>query len=76
MTLTGRLDAERREPVVAMLRDRFSATGLTTLAIDRIALLRQADANSRFRIIGHCVLKQIEDHAINSTGQPAGLPPG
>jgi hypothetical protein len=76
MTLTGRLDAERREPVVAMLRDRFSATGLTTLAIDRIALLRQADAGSRFRIMGHCALKQIEDHAINSTGQPAGLSPG
>jgi putative phosphonate metabolism protein len=76
MTLTGRLDAERREAVVAMLRDRFSATGLTTLAIDRIALLRQDNASSRFRIMGHCALKQIEDHTINSTGQPAGLSPG
>src|SRR5205085_4569680 len=28
MTLTGRLPAERREPVVTMLRERFSATGV------------------------------------------------
>ncbi len=30
MTLTGRLPAERREPVVAMLRERFAATGVGT----------------------------------------------
>jgi putative phosphonate metabolism protein len=53
MTLTGRLPASRREPVVAMLRSRFSETGLTTLAIDRIALFRQENADSRFRIIEH-----------------------
>ncbi|KRR19030.1 phosphonate metabolism protein [Bradyrhizobium lablabi] len=52
MTLTGRLPAERREPVVAMLRERFAATGMETLAIDAIALCRQDDANSRFRVIG------------------------
>ena len=48
MTLTGRLDAGRREPVLTILRDRFSAIGLTTLAIDRIAVFRQNDAASRF----------------------------
>jgi putative phosphonate metabolism protein len=53
MTLTGRLPASRREPVVAMLRSRFSEIGLTTLAIDRIALFRQENADSRFRIIEH-----------------------
>lgn len=58
MTLTGRLDAERREPVLAMLRDRFSAIGLETLAIDCIALFRQDNADTRFRIVGHFSLAQ------------------
>jgi hypothetical protein len=53
MTLTGRLDAGRREPVLTMLRERFSALGLKTLAIDRIALFRQDDEDSRFRILSH-----------------------
>ena len=61
MTLTGRLDSERREPVMAMLRSRFVATGLTTLAIDRIALFRQDDADARFRIIRSYDLRQIRD---------------
>ena len=34
-----------------MLRDRFATLGLPSLAIDRIALFRQDDANSRFRIV-------------------------
>jgi putative phosphonate metabolism protein len=57
MTLTGRLDAERRNPIVAMLRDRFSIAGLKRLAIDRLALFRQDDAASRFRIVGHWPLR-------------------
>ena len=52
MTLTGRLPAERREPVVTMLRERFAATGLGPFAIDAISLCRQETANSRFRVIG------------------------
>ena len=52
MTLTGRLEAERREPILAMLRDRFAELKHDTLAIDRIALFRQDDAKARFRIIG------------------------
>jgi len=52
MTLTGRLDADRRGPILAMLRARFAALGIETLAIDRIALFRQDDAKARFRIIG------------------------
>ncbi len=51
MTLTGRLAAERREPILAMLRNSFSAVGLKTLAIDRIAVFRQENADSRFRIV-------------------------
>lgn len=57
MTLTARLPAERRDGVVAMLRNRFAAIGLATLEIDRIALFRQDDASSRFRIIGHWPLR-------------------
>jgi putative phosphonate metabolism protein len=58
MTLTGRLAAERREPVLTMLRNIFSATGLKTLAIDRIAIFRQENADSRFRIVKHWQLRR------------------
>lgn len=56
MTLTGRLDAARRAPVLAMLRQRFAVLGVTTLAVDRIAVSRQDGANSRFRIVDQFVL--------------------
>ncbi|MGL9620332.1 DUF1045 domain-containing protein [Bradyrhizobium sp. U531] len=56
MTLTGRLDAERRGPILAMLRERFATLGIETLDIDRIALFKQDDAKARFRIIGEWVL--------------------
>ncbi|MCK1391871.1 DUF1045 domain-containing protein [Bradyrhizobium sp. 1] len=52
MTLTGRLDAERRGPILAMLQDRFAGLKRDTLAIDRIALFRQDNATARFRIVG------------------------
>ena len=52
MTLTGRLDAERRAPMLDMLRQRFAATGIAELAVDRLALFRQLDAGYRFRVIG------------------------
>ena len=57
MTLTGRLDDRRREPILAMLRDRFATIGLERLAIDAIALFRQNDTNSRFRILDHWKLR-------------------
>jgi putative phosphonate metabolism protein len=60
MTLTGRLDAERRESVLAMLRDRFSKIGLKTLAVDRIAVFRQDDDGSRFRILDHWKLRTAD----------------
>ncbi len=53
MTLTGQLDAERREPTLSMLRNHFSAIGLKTLAVDRLALFRQERADSRFQILDH-----------------------
>jgi putative phosphonate metabolism protein len=59
MTLTGQLDTERREAVLTMLRSRFSTIGLTMLAIDSVAVFRQENAVSRFRIVNHWKL-QIE----------------
>jgi putative phosphonate metabolism protein len=64
MTFTGRLDAARREPVLAMLRQRFAEIGLVRLAIDRIVLFRQDDASSRFRIIGQWPLRE---HGLSAT---------
>ena len=64
MTLTGRLDASRREPILTMLRDRFSAIGLTALAIDRIAVFRQDNAASRFHVVNHWKL------VAQATGDP------
>lgn len=52
MTLTGRLDADQRGPILQMLRTRFAGLRIETLAIDRIALFRQDEAKARFRIIG------------------------
>ena len=51
LTLTGRIAAERREPVLALLRASFLAIGIETLKIDRIALFHQRDAGSRFRVL-------------------------
>jgi putative phosphonate metabolism protein len=50
MTLTCRLGADRRASILAMLRERFAALDMQQLTIDRIALFRQDDAASRFRI--------------------------
>jgi len=57
MTLTGRLGDDRRGPIVAWLRERFATPGLTTLAIDRLALFRQDHTTSRFRIIASWPLR-------------------
>jgi putative phosphonate metabolism protein len=57
MTLTGRLATERRKPIIAMLQERFAVLGLGSLSIDRIALFRQGDADSRFRIVSHWKLR-------------------
>jgi len=52
MTLTGRLEDARREPVLDLLRERFERIGLSSLAIDSIALFKQTEAHSRFRVLG------------------------
>ena len=56
MTLTGRLNETRRPGVLAMLRQRFAATGIDILSVDRIALFRQDTPDARFRIVGDWAL--------------------
>ncbi len=51
MTLTGRLPAERREAVLAMLRQRFAALDINSIAVDRLALFKQSDPSSGFQIV-------------------------
>jgi putative phosphonate metabolism protein len=61
MTLTGRLGDAKREAIRTILTERFALLKITTLSIDRIALFRQDDADSRFRIVWHCALERIQD---------------
>jgi putative phosphonate metabolism protein len=51
MTLTGRPPAERRDALVALLHQHFAGLKIDGLAIDRIAVFRQNDAASRFRVL-------------------------
>jgi putative phosphonate metabolism protein len=52
MTLTGRVETVRRGSVLNILSERFQRMRLRSLAIDSIALFKQIDAPSRFRVIG------------------------
>jgi putative phosphonate metabolism protein len=58
MTLTGRLPAERREAVLAILRQRLATLDMHSLAVDRLALFKQSDSSSRFQIVRHYNLTQ------------------
>lgn len=60
MTLTGRLGAERRAPLLTMLADRFAELGLTSLPVDRIAVFRQENSVSRFRVVNHWKLRSSD----------------
>jgi len=60
MTLTGRLDAGRRAPIVEILRSRFRDTGVNDLVVDRIALFRQDDPDQRFRVLGNWSLQDAD----------------
>jgi putative phosphonate metabolism protein len=60
MTLTGRLPAERREAVLAILRQRFAALDMNSLAVDRLALFKQSDSSSGFRIVRHHSLTRAQ----------------
>lgn len=54
MTLTGRLQPDRRAAILSFLRPQFSKyLGNHPIAIDGIALLRQNRPDARFRVICH-----------------------
>lgn len=57
MTLAGSLPANRLEVVTTTLQQRFATLGLTSIPIDRLTLLRQDDATSRFKVIRHWPLR-------------------
>lgn len=58
MTLTGRLDAERRSIVRDLLRRRFRECGVNRLVIDRVALFRQNEPERRFEVVGQWPLRR------------------
>jgi len=60
MTLTGRLPAERREAVLAILRQRFATLDMNSIAVDRLALFKQSDSSSRFRSVQHYSLTRAQ----------------
>lgn len=51
MTLSSRLPAERSADVLTILQAQFAALDLDTVRIDRIALFRQQDGQSRFFVL-------------------------
>ncbi|MBR1217534.1 DUF1045 domain-containing protein [Bradyrhizobium sp. U87765 SZCCT0131] len=53
MTLTGRVPAERRDAVLAVLRAQTATQTDADLAIDRLAVFRQDSAAERFRVLAH-----------------------
>ena len=58
MTLTSRVDVERRDDVLNMLQQALSrAAKDRVLAIERISLMRQNDENSSFRVIEQATLR-------------------
>ena len=60
MTLTGRVPAERRDDVLAVLRGIFARMcDDQPIVIDRLALLRQDDERARFRVIRQAALKPV-----------------
>jgi hypothetical protein len=58
MTLTSRVDRERRDDVLATLQKALGRTCKDrALAIERISLVRQNDANTPFRVIEQATLR-------------------
>jgi putative phosphonate metabolism protein len=57
MTLAGSVPAERRAAVTDILRKRFAEMDLQSISIDRLALLRQNEADSGFAITAHWPLQ-------------------
>lgn len=60
MTLTGRIDADRRGAMLALLQARFNAIeGAHALPVDRLALLRQDGRERPFRVVRAAALTPL-----------------
>jgi hypothetical protein len=60
MTLTSRIDVKRRDDVLVTLQKALDrACKDRAVAIERISLVRQNDANSSFRVIAQATLKAL-----------------
>jgi putative phosphonate metabolism protein len=54
MTLTGRIEPGRRAAIHGLLQNAFGkACGHATVQLNRLALVRQDEADGAFRVIGH-----------------------
>jgi putative phosphonate metabolism protein len=57
MTLTGKIQVEGRDAVLAVLERTFERMcGERAIAIDRLALVKQDDEQARFRVLRHAAL--------------------
>jgi putative phosphonate metabolism protein len=57
MTLVGRIEADRRMAIHALLRDAFTRhCGSEPIRLDRLALARQDQPKAPFRVIGHAAV--------------------
>jgi hypothetical protein len=62
MTLTGRIEAGLHEPIVATLRRAFlRMCGAKPIAIDRLALVKQDNPGTAFRVLSHAPLIGVRE---------------
>jgi 2'-5' RNA ligase len=61
MTLTGKIEAGRREPTVSLLRDLFQRLRTGSIVIDRLALTKQDTQASAFRVLSTAVLQGVRE---------------
>ena len=61
MTLTGKIEVERREQTVSVLRGIFQRTCKGPIAIDRLALAKQDAPASAFRVLSTAPLQGVRE---------------
>jgi putative phosphonate metabolism protein len=67
MTLTGRVEAERRHAVHTLLRDAFARhCGTDPIRLDRLALVRQEGPQARFRVVADAAVGQVSNPPTSS----------